>query len=392
MPATVIARYRSLAASGEIERDAPQEAVAEKLTTLAARLAEHRLARKSSALGWLFARREASAEPIRGLYIWGDVGRGKTMLMDLFFDASPVARKRRVHFHAFMQDVHARVHAWRQARKRGEAKGEDPVGPVAQSLSEEAWLLCFDEFHVTDIADAMILGRLFSRLFDLGVVLVATSNVPPERLYENGLNRALFLPFLALLQSHVDVLRLDARTDFRLEKLDGVAVWHAPADAAARRELDAAWLRLAGADGGEATHLNILGRDVMVPRSGRGAARFAFAELCDRPLGPGDFLAIAENFHTIVVDDVPTLDDTRRDAARRFISLVDALYDNRVKLVATAAAQPEALWTGEEGYENFAFARTASRLTEMRSADWLARPHGRADSRASGDASGLVDT
>jgi cell division protein ZapE len=238
----------------------------------------------------------------------------------------------------------------------------------------------------------MILGRLFGRLFALGVVVVATSNVPPERLYENGLNRALFVPFLGLLAEQVEVARLDSRTDFRMEKLDGIPVWHVPADEGARFALDKAWRRIAGCDGGGPARIGLLGRSLAVPRAARGAAWFGFADLCEQPLGPADYLAIAENFHTLVVDGVPQMDETSRNEARRFITLVDTLYDSRVKLLASAAAAPEALWVGSAGYESFAFARTASRLTEMRSADYLALPHGRPDSEASGDATGLVET
>src|SRR6476619_4781926 len=227
MPSSIREHYAALIAAGEIERDPAQEIVLAALAHLDTRLAAHRLARKSSSLGWLFGRPEPK-EPIKGLYIHGDVGRGKTMLMDLFFEASPVVRKRRAHFHEFMADVHERVHAHRQKLKRGEIKGDDPIVAVAAGIAQETRLLCFDEFNVTDIADAMILGRLFTRLFEHGVVVVATSNVAPDELYWGGLNRALFLPFIALLHQHMDVLRLEARTDFRLEKLAGMPVWHVP--------------------------------------------------------------------------------------------------------------------------------------------------------------------
>src|ERR1700676_4709252 len=246
MPGTIRERYQALVAAGQIERDPAQEAVVSRLVRLEAMLAQHRLSRKSSSLGWIFAKRQQNGGAPKGLYIHGEVGRGKTMLMDLFFAASPVTRKRRAHFHEFMLDVHERVHGWRQKRKRHEVTGDDPIAPVAAALADQAWLLCFDEFHVTDIADAMLLGRLFRALFERGVVVVATSNVAPDELYRDGLNRGLFLPFITLLQARMEVVRLDARTDFRLEKFDNVPVWHVPADAAADAALDAAWRSLIG--------------------------------------------------------------------------------------------------------------------------------------------------
>ena len=390
MPRSVSDHYAALVAAGEIERDPAQQAVLNKFAQLESQLATHRLARKSSSLGWLFGRQEAK-EPIKGLYLHGDVGRGKTMLMDLFFESSPVVRKRRAHFHEFMADVHERVHAYRQKLKRGEVKGDDPIAPVAAAIAGESWLLCFDEFHVTDIADAMILGRLFTRLFEHGVVVVATSNVAPDDLYREGLNRVLFLPFIVLLQGRMDVLRVDAHTDFRLEKLAGAPVWHVPADAAADAALDEAWRRMAGGHHGAAHELPMKGRVIWVPRAAMGAARFSFAELCGQPLGGADYLKIAHEFHTIVVDHIPVMDFDRRNEAKRFIILIDTLYDQAVKLVASAEAEAHALYRATDGFEAQEFKRTASRLVEMRSQYYLALPHGRRDSPAQMP-EGIVET
>ena len=379
MPSSVRERYAALVAAGEIEPDPAQQAVLATLARLETRLAAHRLARKSSSLGWLFGRQEPK-EPIKGLYLYGEVGRGKTMLMDLFFEASPVTRKRRAHFHEFMADVHERVHAWRQKLKRGEVKGDDPIAPVAAALAEDAWLLCFDEFHVTDIADAMILGRLFTRLFEQGVVVVATSNVAPDDLYREGLNRELFLPFIALLRQRMTVMRVDARTDFRMEKLAGAPIWYVPADAAADSAMNKAWRRLTGGHHCVAHELVSKGRAIHVPCAAMGVARFSFADLCERPLGAFDYLKLAHEFHTLLIDRIPVMDFPRRNEAKRFITLIDTLYDQAVKLVASAEAEPDALYHADAGAEAMEFKRTASRLIEMRSESYLALPHGRRDS------------
>jgi cell division protein ZapE len=385
------ARYAALVAAGEIERDPAQEAVVARLARLNDRLAIHRLARKSSSLGWLFGKRANAETQLKGLYIWGDVGRGKTMLMDLFFAACPVMRKRRVHFHAFMLDVHERLRAYRNRLKFGEISDGDPIGLTADDLSMEAWVLCFDEFHVTDIADAMILGRLFTRLFDRGVVVVATSNVEPSELYREGLNRALFLPFIDLIGRRLDIVRLEARTDFRLEKLIDVPVWHVPADDAATKALDSAWRRLTGGRQAHATDLAVKGRLLHVPCAAMGAARFSFHDLCEQPLGAVDYLRIAHEFHTIVIDRVPVMTYADRNEAKRFIVLIDTLYDAGVKLLASAAAKPAALYQGTEGYEASEFRRTASRLIEMGSTEYLALPHGRRMA-VTGSSEGIVET
>src|SRR5882672_1428078 len=398
MPIDIRAQYAALVASGKIERDAAQEEALELLAGLETRLREHRLARKSSSLGWLFGARERREEPIRGLYLFGDVGSGKTMLMDLFFATSAVKRKRRAHFHEFMSDVHDRVREYRSRIKVATTNGEDPIRLTAAAIAEETWLLCFDEFHVTDIADAMILGRLFTRLFELGVVVVATSNVAPGELYKDGLNRALFLPFIALIEQYMQVMELSARTDFRLEKLAGQPVWHVLDDKLVTRgsgcaaALDPSWQRLTSGHTGAAVALPVKGRTLRVPRAAMGVARFSFSELCEEPLAAPDYLTIAHAFHTLVIDCIPVMDYDARNAAKRFIILIDALYDNGVKLIASAAAEPDALYRATDGYEAQEFKRTASRLIEMRSGAYLALPHGRRDSQAGASAEGIVET
>jgi cell division protein ZapE len=392
MASSITARYAAGVSAGRVERDAAQVAVVDQLARLEERIVEHRLARKSSSLGWLFAARGEKQTLLKGLYIYGDVGRGKTMLMDLFFEVSPVQRKRRTHFHEFMIDVHERVHGLRQKMKVGEYAGEDPIALTAKELAREAWLLCFDEFHVTDIADAMILGRLFAQLFERGVVVVATSNVAPDELYRDGLNRALFVPFIDMLETHMDIVRLASRTDFRLEKLAGKPVWYVPADGAADAALDDAWLRLTAGNGGVPQELALKGRAVHVPRAAMGVARFGFHDLCEQPLAASDYLRIAREYHTIILDHVPVMTFDNRNAAKRFINLIDTLYDMNVKLIASADAEPEMLYRAEQGFEAREFNRAASRLIEMRSQAYLARPHGAAHSLLSGSSSGIVET
>jgi cell division protein ZapE len=392
MPSSITGQYAAAVAAGRVERDPAQLAVVERLARLEDEIVEHRLARKSSSLGWLFAGRSNKPALLKGLYIYGEVGRGKTMLMDLFYEASPVKRRRRAHFHEFMIDVHERVHALRQKMKAGEHADQDPIELVARDLASEAWLLCFDEFHVTDIADAMILVRLFTQMFARGVVVVATSNVAPADLYKDGLNRALFVPFIHMLEERMDIVRLASRTDFRLEKLAGLPVWHVPPDAAADAALDDAWRRLARDHDGGAQELPIKGRSIHVPRAAMGVARFSFHDLCEEPLAAADYLRIAHEYHTIILDHIPVMSFDNRNAAKRFIILIDTLYDTNVKLIASAAAEPDALYHADEGYEALEFQRTASRLIEMRSQDYLARPHGAGPSHLSGSSSGLVET
>ncbi len=386
----ILARYDALVRRGAIERDPAQVALSRKLDALLTALADHELASKSSALGWLFGKRAPAGSP-RGIYVWGSVGRGKTMLMDLFFEALTVRRKRRVHFHAFMADVHQRIHAWRQALKAGEVSGDDPIRPVAAALAEEHWVLCFDEFAVTDIADAMILGRLFRALFGHGVVVVSTSNVPPDELYKEGLNRALFLPFIALLKDRMEVHHLEARTDFRLEKLGEAPVYHVPADEKARQAMDRVFGRLTGGAEPKPARLMVQGHPLDVPAQAMGVARLSYADACQRPLGASDYIALARAYHTILLEGVPVIPAARRDEAKRFITMIDVLYERRVKLIVSAAAEPQNLYRAESGHEAFEFARAASRLAEMRSRDYLALPRGRGH-QVSGNTTGLVET
>jgi cell division protein ZapE len=384
------AHYQALVSSGAIEPDAAQEEVAEAFADLERRLSRYKPLRKQGLLGRLFA--DKDEVPPRGLYVHGEVGRGKTMLMDLFFQHSSVEHKRRAHFHEFMAEVHERIYGYRQNIARGEIADGDVIALTAAAIFEQAWLLCFDEFHVTDIADAMILGRLFARLFELGTVVVVTSNVAPDDLYKGGLNRSLFLPFIAQISEHMEVLRLEARTDFRLEKLAGVKMWLVPADPAAAAALDKAWVSMTGNAPCRPRDISIKGRILHVPCSAHGVARFSFPEICEKPLAASDYLRLARDYHTIMIDRIPVMDYAERNAAKRFITLIDTLYDNGVKLMASAEADPLSLYVATEGNEANEFKRTSSRLIEMSSESYLARPHGHKDSAASGASTGLVET
>jgi cell division protein ZapE len=294
------------------------------------------------------------------------------MLMDMFFRLAPVKKKRRAHFNEFMADIHDRIGAHRAAVKAGTAKGDDPIPPVAAAIADESRLLCFDEFTVTDIADAMILSRLFTALFGNGVTLVATSNVAPDDLYRDGLNRALFLPFVATLKSNVDVVAIDIPTDYRMLKLSHLPVYVTPLGPDADRQMDAAWAAASEGHSASPATVEVMGRQVRIPLASGSVARFGFADLCDEPLAARDYLAIAERFNTILIDHVPVLDQTRRNATKRFILLIDTLYDRHVRLIASAEAAPDQLYAGRPGItEAFEFARTASRLNEMQSREWV---------------------
>ncbi|NML75806.1 cell division protein ZapE [Rhizobium sp. S-51] len=369
---SVAEQLRSMTEAGTLRADKAQMEVADHLDRILQDMKQRKPAAKKSALGWMFAQKRKPLQPGRGLYVHGSVGRGKTMLMDLFFKLAPVEKKRRAHFHEFMADVHSRIHAHRMKLKNGETRQADPVPPVAAALREEAELLCFDEFTVTDIADAMILARLFTELFARGCTLVATSNVEPGNLYRDGLNRGLFLPFIELLKRHVDVTTLDSPTDYRMEKLESLPVYVAPLSPDVGRLMDLAWKRVTEGRPEAAAEIDMKGRVIPVPRSVGRAARFSFAELCERPLGASDYLEIARRYDVVFIDHIPHLGPAKRNETKRFIILVDALYDAAVRLFASAEAMPEELLTEKKGTEGFEFDRTVSRLFEMRSADYLA--------------------
>ena len=373
--------YRALVVAGELAPDPAQALAAERLQALWVRLRGYdpppRHANGLSLLSRLLRRRttdETEEAGANGLYLVGEVGRGKSMLMDLFFAAADVARKRRIHFHRFMQEAHARIHAWRQSEAAKVAtEGADPIPPLADRIAAEAALLCFDEFQVNDIVDAMILGRLFEALFERGVVVVATSNTRPDDLFKNQPGRDAFLPFIALLNRRLEVLMMDAGRDFRRSRLRGMTTWHVPADARAERALDVAFAELTGNAVGHPETLMVMGRKFTVPLAAEGVARFDFATLCGAALGAGDYLALATHYHTLILDGIPRLSPDNYDQVRRFIVLVDTLYDHRAKLVASADAMPDRLYM--RGENATMFERTASRLDEMQSQDWQAMPH-----------------
>lgn len=368
--------YRAKVAAGDLRADDAQALAAEKLQDLWRRTRGYdphpEAPEQGGFLGRFFRRKpvdEAPGDVPTGLYLVGEVGRGKSMLMDLFFDTAEVPRKRRIHFHEFMRDAHARIHAW----KRSNPDGADPIPPLAGKVADEAALLCFDEFQVHDVADAMILGRLFEALFARGTVVVATSNTAPDDLFKGRPGRDAFLPFIALIKRRLDVLHLQSRGDYRRDRVRGLPTWHSPDDGRSERALDGAFRELTGVARGEPASLSVLGRRVSVSQAARGVARASFDELCGVPLGPADYLALATHFHALVLDGVPRLGPENFDRARRFITLVDALYEHRCKLVASAAAQPDELY--ERGENAHMFQRTASRLAEMQSQEYLALPH-----------------
>lgn len=365
MPSLIRAAYERRIQSGELNADPAQKPAVAALMRL-----ERDLGRKAGP----FRR----AAPVRGLYLWGPPGRGKSLLMDLFFAETPEPRKTRAHFHAFMARVHDLIRQWREgdakARKAvfGQWRGDDPIAPAAALIASEARLLCFDELQVTDIADAMILGRLFEALFAQGVVLAVTSNRAPEDLYANGINRQLFLPFIDIIRERCEVVALNGERDWRLDRMRGHRTWLSPLNDTARAEFEGFWNELKGAAPEAPAHMAVKGRDVVIERTAGGLARATFAELCARPLGASDYLALAERFHTLFLDGVPVLGPHNHHEARRLVTLIDALYEARTRLVVLAEAPPERLYV--EGVGAFEFERTVSRLNQMSGADWLTAP------------------
>jgi len=345
---------RKRISAGELIFDDAQMKAAQELDNLQVRL------KTTRSKPWFFSRK--TSKP-KGLYLWGGVGRGKSMLMDWFYETTPVSAKQRVHFHAFMLDVHQRITHYRKSKEG------DPIKPVAEDIAETAELLCFDEFHVTDITDAMILSRLFEALWSRGVVVVATSNRPPDDLYKNGLNRALFEPFIKMMSEHLIIHEFSGDTDHRLRQLTAAPVYYSPLGAESEAALDAAWQRLTGAAKGRETVLKVQGRDLVLKQTAAGVARTSFNRLCAQPLGAADYLRLSHAFQTLILEKVPQMGPEKRNEAKRFVTLIDALYETRTKLIMSAEVVPHELYKGGDG--SFEFERTASRLVEMRSADYL---------------------
>ncbi|MFP3942675.1 MAG: cell division protein ZapE [Alphaproteobacteria bacterium] len=368
-------RYHAALAQDALIYDPAQEEAARRLDALHGALRGYRPPEQRSGL----LRFGGRTEPVRGLYICGAAGRGKSMLMDLFFETAPLTAKRRVHFHAFMQEIHEAIAGWRRLGDRERRRrlrelglprstGDDPIPPVARQVSRDVTLLAFDEFQVNDVADAMLLGRLFEALFEDGIVVVATSNTPPDDLYRDGLNRQLFLPFIELLKARMDVFHLDSPNDYRLGRLNGREVYFTPLGPKADRAMNRAWRELTGGEAGTPCTISLKGRTLHVPLMANRMARFSFADLFEKPLGAADYLRLAELFRAVFVDGVPKMDPGMRNEARRFITFVDALYEKRRRLVMSADVPPIELYAEGDGSADFS--RAASRLAEMQSAGY----------------------
>ena len=365
----MLGRYRALVEAGELRPDPEQEAAARRLDALQGEL-------EATPQRGLLALFRKPTRP-RGVYLWGGVGRGKSMLMDLFHESLAIEHKRRVHFHAFMIEVHQRL---RDARK---SESGDPIPPVAAAIAAGVRCLAFDEMVVNNSADAMIMSRLFrARICEEGVVVVTTSNRPPRDLYKDGLNREHFVPFIGLIENELDVLALNGPTDYRLDRIGGMKVWHTPLGEAATAQLRELFFRLTDYPPEDAAHVPATeldvggGRTLHVPKSLKGVAVFSFKRLCGEPRGAADYLAIAQTYHTVIIVGIPAMGPDMRNEATRFVTLIDALYENKVKLFVSAAAQPEDLYRSGDG--SFEFERTVSRLKEMQSAEYMAEGHGEA--------------
>ncbi len=362
--------------AGQVQADPVQERIVARLQAVHDQLAAMAPAPARQGF-WArlgFGSSEKPATGPHGLYIWGPVGRGKSMLMDLFFDDAPVAKKRRVHFHEFMLEVHERLHRRREELSaKGAPPEADTIVPIARAIAQETRLLCFDEFQVTNIADAMILGRLFETLFEEGLTVIATSNRAPDDLYKNGLQRERFLPFIALLKQRLEILELGGGRDYRMDRIRELNVYLTPLGAWAAAKLDEAFRTLSGGADGEPRVLRTQGRDVPVPRAVPGVAMAHYTDWCSRPMGAADFLCIADHFHTVILAEIPKMGPDSRDKAARFVTMIDSFYERKVKFICSAAASPDKLYTEGEGA--FEFERTVSRLMEMQSPEYLALPH-----------------